>query len=97
MVAERGRPVRAQAYLRRCAPEGVPQDQGAFVDEALAGAVERVRRPHQLGIHVLGDDLAVESPAAQEIAPGEGLSGDRVPWRDGREKLMDRGHVGRRV
>src|SRR5262245_66509932 len=69
------------------------QHEPSLVSELPAGAVEMENDICQVRVHVLGDDLALVAPGAQQVAPGEGLLGDRIV-RSGRgQQLMDRAHV----
>ena len=46
---------------------------------------------------MLGDELTVEAPAPEAIAPGERLGGHRVAGRSRREQLVDGPHAARRA
>ena len=69
------------------------QDDATLVHEALARPVERICGARQVWVDVLGEDLALVAPAAQQVAPGEGLARNGVVRRSRRQDLVDRDHL----
>ena len=52
--------------------------------------------PSELGVDVLGDELAVDAPRAKALAPGERLGGHGVGRRGGGDHLVDPRHAASR-
>jgi hypothetical protein len=70
------------------------KDDAAVIQEPLRPSIDSMHGSEQVGVDVLGDDLARAAPALQEVAPCEGLHRDGVAWPSRREELMYRGHQG---
>ena len=64
-----------------------------MAQEAPAAPVERKCRAIEVRVDVLGEDLALIAPPAQQLAPGEGLIRDRVVGRGRWQDLVDCRHL----
>ena len=64
------------------------EDEGVGAVEVAAARAQAPDRPLELGVDVLGDDLAVGAPAPEDALPGQGLSRDGVAGGGGRDELV---------
>ena len=93
VVVEGDGSLRLQRGLHGLAPDCVVQDHATLAQEALAASIERKCRAIEVRVDVLGEDLALVAPPAQQLAPGEGLIRDRVVGRGRWQDLVDCRHL----
>ena len=77
------------------AVDRVPQHDAPVLQHTPALSVQSPDLVGQVGVDVLGDDLACVAPVREKVAPRKGLARDGVPRRRGRNQLVDRGHATR--
>ena len=72
------------------------EDDDTAVEQARRSRAQPRHLRREIGMDVLGHELAVETPGAEALAPGERLRGDGVGRRRRGEHLVNRPHAARR-